>query len=70
MGLDSLINASVCCTVCGSRGVGTCSCWSKCKDCGWNFRTGEQCRNCAGDNTLEAIAMSKPKRRRPSSQEK
>lgn len=70
MSLDRLILGLVSCVVCGTQGVGRCNCWSKCQDCGWSYRTGEHCRNCAGENAMEAIAMTKPKRRRSKSERK
>lgn len=62
MSLDKMILASVKCVVCGA-GYGECNCWSKCKTCGWSYRTGEQCRGCGG-GTREVVAMAPRSRKR------
>ncbi len=42
-GLAALIDRTARCTICHSP-MGGCGCWTRCA-CGWNFRTGETCRN-------------------------
>lgn len=37
-------NSNLSCTICGSKGVGTCDCWTKCS-CGWLYEKGTACRN-------------------------
>ncbi len=42
-GLARLIGSAVTCTICDAP-MGGCDCWTWC-GYGWNFRTGEACRN-------------------------
>ncbi|MEN3238927.1 hypothetical protein PUR29_36440 [Methylobacterium ajmalii] len=42
-GLAALIDSQARCAICDAP-MGGCGCWTRCS-CGWNFRTGEACRN-------------------------
>lgn len=36
--IDKLVIVNAHCTKCGSKGVGSCTCWTRCK-CGWLYET-------------------------------
>lgn len=56
--LDNAINTNVKCTICGTKGVGNCDCWSKCRKCGWSYETGETCGHCENPDEPPTIAAS------------
>lgn len=53
--IEGIIKNVARCVLCDAP-LGKCTCWQKCKVCGWSHETGKACRNCAGDKTPRVIA--------------
>ena len=64
MSLKDLINASVRCALCGSKGVGTCNCWTKCATCGCYYERGTSCGRCHPSGRLVVAKPAKKRRKR------
>lgn len=43
-GLNRLVESSVSCAKCGTKGIGACDCWERCS-CGWMAEKGKPCDN-------------------------
>lgn len=54
MALDKMIESSVCCALCGTRGRGNCDCWEQCS-CGWTVQRGGECTN--PEHAIEQLAV-------------
>lgn len=62
MSIGDMISANVRCTLCGSKGVGSCDCWVKCEGCGCYYESCKICTRCdlARANELpRAIAVGR-----------
>ena len=60
--LAKMFDASVRCTVCGAKGVGSCACWDKC-GCGRMKRNSEaKCSQCLGGLPRVIASSGRPAR--------
>lgn len=68
MSIRDMITASVRCTLCGAKGVGTCDCWATCPRCGCMYERGKDCDRCAAEasgkpHTPRVVASTRSRRR-------
>lgn len=62
MSINRLIDQNVKCTLCGTKGVGNCDCWVRCKKCRCFYEKNTKCRRRENPNEpMGVIATGKMK---------